>query len=92
MESALRDLQGRLDRVVLACAAVRSLAKERVGLSDKDLLDRVQDLDLKDGRRDGRIQRRPVECVACGRPMSPRHLKCIDCGGETLKESAFLGL
>ena len=91
-ERARNDVQHveqRLDQLVLANMALWSLLQEKTGLTEQDLLDRVQEIDLADGQADGKARKPPAECAQCGRMMSPRHKRCIYCGTERLDYSAF---
>ncbi|MEM1353553.1 MAG: hypothetical protein AAGC44_07410 [Planctomycetota bacterium] len=82
-------LEERLDRLSLINMAMWSLLRDKTHLSEQDLLDRVKLIDLLDGKEDGKATRTVSKCTACGRPMHPRHKKCIYCGNEKLIESAF---
>ena len=79
----------RLDRLSLVCMAMWSLLQERTGLTEEDLLARVELLDLVDGEADGKATVRVQPCGACDRPLGPRHKRCIYCGAERPKGSAF---
>ncbi|MFP4053873.1 MAG: hypothetical protein ACLFV7_08425 [Phycisphaerae bacterium] len=84
--SALND---RVDKLSLVCLAMWSLLQEKTALSEEDLMERVRLIDLADGVPDGKVTRTVRQCTRCGRTMSPRHRKCLYCGTEDLKESAF---
>lgn len=85
----VQHIEQRLDCLVLANMAMWSLLQEKTGLTEQDLLDRVQQIDLADGQADGKARRPPVKCGECGRMMSPRHKRCLYCGTERLDYSAF---
>ena len=85
----VRQLEDRLDRLVLANMALWSLLQEKMGLTEKDLMDRVQQVDLADGQLDGKARKPLAKCPDCDRVMSPRHKRCLYCGAERLDYSAF---
>lgn len=85
----VKHLEDRLDRLSLVCMAMWSLIRDKTNLTEQDLLDRVRLIDLLDGQEDGKATRTVSKCTACGRPMHPRHKKCIYCGDAKLVESAF---
>ena len=85
----VQHIEQRLDQLVLANMALWSLLQEKTGLTEQDLLDRVQEIDLADGQADGKARKPPVKCAECGRMMSPRHKRCIYCGTERQDYSAF---
>lgn len=83
------QLEERLERLSLVCMAMWSLLQDKAGLTERDLLDRVQALDLIDGVHDGKATRTISKCTACQRVMSPRHTSCMYCGRDKLVQSAF---
>ena len=44
-----------------------------------DVLERMNQLDLTDGRLDGRITKSAVACPKCNRTITRRHAKCMYC-------------
>jgi hypothetical protein len=79
----------RQDKLGLVCQAMWSLIQERTGLTERDLLDRVTELDLKDGVLDGKYTKPPVDCPKCGAKMSRKFNRCLFCGEEYSEGSAF---
>lgn len=75
-----RDLEAEIDRILLVNRALWELLSERLSLKDYHLLDKVNEIDLRDGKLDGRLRGTIPVCGKCGRSFSPRHLKCIYCG------------
>jgi len=88
-ERRVRELEDELGKLTLVCMAMWSLLKERIGLSEEELMERVKELDLQDGRADGKVSHSVLECPRCGRAMSSRHKRCLYCGEEKLTGSAF---
>ena len=78
----LADLRRSVERLALANAALWELLRDRLKLGDQELLDKMQDIDLRNGRQDGRVT--PVGespmCGRCNRRLSPRHERCMYCG------------
>ena len=85
----VRRLEDRLDRLVLVNMAMWSLLQEKTGLTEQDLMDRVQQVDLADGQLDGKARKPPARCPDCERMMSPRHKRCLYCGADRLDYTAF---
>jgi ribosomal protein S27AE len=85
----LNRIEGRLDKLVLANAAMWSLLKDKAGLTEEDLLNRMQEIDLADGVADEKMTRTARECKNCGRMISKRHTTCMYCGGTNLTETTF---
>ncbi len=83
------QLMERLDRLTLVNMAVWSLLREKTNLTEEDLLERVKQIDLLDGTQDGKVTRQVAKCSNCHRVMNQRHPRCLYCGHEKLKVSAF---
>jgi len=87
--SRLRDLEFRLGKLEIVAEALWELLRENTGLSEVDLLERVAEIDLRDGRYDGKRKKIPsVECPKCGRMNSKQHGACLYCG-ETILLNPF---
>jgi hypothetical protein len=94
-KAALRrvpTLEHQIDKLVLACMAMWSILQEKHGLSEADLVKRMQEIDLADGEADGKLGATPLVCRDCKRVVSVRFPRCVYCNSESLEPSAFQGL
>ena len=64
--------------------AMWELMKEKAGLSDSDLEAKVREIDMRDGKLDGRdmTQTGPQTCRQCGRTILSGQLQCTWCGTQ----------
>jgi hypothetical protein len=85
------QLARRLDRLVLANAALWSLLKESTGLTDAALVERMASMDAEDGQVDGRLRVTLGLCPECGRALSQKHGRCLFCGHEPPMPDPFQG-
>jgi len=76
----VEDVGGRLDRMLLVCEALWTLLRDRLGVTDVELVDRINEIDLSDGRLDGKVRKSAVTCPGCGRTIARRFPKCMYCG------------
>lgn len=76
-----RELQRRLDRLELVCEGIWRLVREKTQLSDADLIEKIAEIDLEDGRYDGQ-KKTPTfrECTQCGRKNNKSLNSCMYCG------------
>lgn len=88
MQRQVRNLRADLARTLMICQALWELLSEREGLVEKDLHDKLHQIDMRDGVLDGKNQRKAVECPDCGHMVSPRHPACIYCG-QVIDTSVF---
>ena len=78
--ATLGQMEERLDRLVLICRAMLELLEERTGLTEQDLVKKIAEVDIRDGKADGRMTAKAKPCPACDSMMSPRFNRCLFCG------------
>ena len=83
------SLEDRFDRLLLICMGLWSLLKERTDLTEEELMEKVKEIDLADGREDGKLKKLICRCASCNRVMSHRHTRCLYCGAAKLNTEAF---
>jgi len=81
----------RLEQLALATQAVWSFLKEKHHLDDQDLLLRMEEIDLRDGVRDGKSAAIMANCPSCHRKMSSKMKQCVYCGTENAQFNPFSG-
>jgi hypothetical protein len=86
----LARMQADLDRLALACAALWSLLKD-AGHTEEQLAARMQELDLRDGKLDGKLALDVVTCTGCGRKSRPERKTCMYCSTPLPRGAAFGG-
>src|ERR1039457_5312805 len=79
-EASLADLNSRVERLVLVTQALSELLAERAGVSDADVLAKIDEIDMRDGVRDGRAGGRARLCPKCGHPSPGPRTACLYCG------------
>ena len=75
-------LKLEIERLLMITESLWSILKEKYGYEDAELMDRIHEIDMRDGRLDGRVApagEAPV-CPACNRPTARRRPICIYCG------------
>ena len=86
------ELQCEVARLALICQALWELLKVKARCSEEELLEKIKELDLRDGKLDGQIAVEKKNCTGCGRVNSTRNQRCIYCGLELSPTGAFDGL
>ncbi len=90
LASGLEFLSRRVDRLSLACQALWELVRDNTALSDADVVAKVEEVDLRDGHRDGRCATTPRLCPSCERPLNRRQERCLYCGHQLDAGAPFL--
>lgn len=80
---AALHLQERVDRLALVCRAMFELMQAQTGVTEKQLSEKVLEIDLRDGVADGKVSPTPTRCPKCDAMMSPRFGRCIFCGEQS---------
>ncbi len=89
---SVKDLQRKMDTLVLANQAMWELLSAQLGLSESDLVKKMNEIDLRDGKLDGRmtpIRQAVTECTQCGKKIGRRNMMCYWCGARVEGVSPF---
>jgi hypothetical protein len=74
-------LRHDVDRLLMLTEALWGFLKKEHGYTDEQLADAVKEIDLRDGRLDGKAAKvPPTACPQCHRLNSAKFSKCIYCG------------
>lgn len=79
-EGDIAGLEEKIDVLALACHAMWEILREKHGVTTRELEDKIQALDLRDGKLDGRLDLRIKQCPDCGHRLNGRHKNCFYCG------------
>ena len=80
LRAEVEDLRRQTDSFTLAVQALWELLRNEARLSDAELVEKIQEVDLRDGEADGRISASVVGCTACGRRSRSTRRRCVYCG------------
>jgi hypothetical protein len=83
------ELHRRLEKLTLVCRSMWTLCQERFKITEEELIQRTMEIDLLDGKADGRVSVPAQDCKACGRKIASHHARCVYCGGTKLVKSVF---
>ena len=87
----IADISRKVDRLSLACQAMWELLRDRSELTEDDIEAKILEIDGRDGRVDGKIATKLVDCAACGRPTNSRRGSCVMCGAPLKRDHQFEG-
>lgn len=75
-------LEATIERQALACQAMWELLQQHLPVGEKDLLKKMEQIDLRDGVADGRVTPQASACTACGRTVHAKRKNCLYCGAD----------
>jgi hypothetical protein len=85
----VRMLETQVAHMALACQAMWEILRERVSISEPELLAKMKEVDLRDGAQDDRMTPVLTKCPACGKPSNTKNAKCMYCGAAIPKPHVF---
>ena len=86
----IRELTQRHEQLKLVTMAMWTLLKEHCGLTESDLRKYIEQVDMMDGKLDGRINtKEQCKCSGCQRTLLTTALACPYCGIRLKRKSVF---
>jgi hypothetical protein len=82
-------LRQRLDRLEMITEALWSVIKSRTDASEAEALRLVEEIDMRDGKLNGRTVSVPHNCAKCSRVVSSATGICPYCGAQNFRTSVF---
>lgn len=76
----VQRLEAKIDSLAIISQALWEVLREKTDLTEKDIEGKIAEIDIRDGRRDGKITGKPAQCPACDRPTHTRLKACPYCG------------
>lgn len=77
---AAKQLEERVAYLALICRALFELLQEKTGVTQLELAAKITEVDVRDGKPDGRMTPQPKQCPACQSMIAPRFNRCLFCG------------
>jgi len=90
VEIRLKDLEQRHEQLKLVTLSLWALLKDHTGLLESDLKKYVENLDLTDGKLDGKVHiKETVDCTGCSRSILTTSHHCPYCGNQLKRKNVF---
>jgi hypothetical protein len=89
IEAQIKELNIAIDKLILITRAMWEMTAEEKGLTDEVLINKVNEIDLRDGKADGKMQTAIRQCPSCGRNLFVGHRRCLYCGSEDVGGDPF---
>ena len=82
----LEALKQKVNILELTCVALFEILQDKCDVTLEQLTDKVEEIDLRDGKQDRQITQVARVCKDCGRKSAPSRAKCLYCGAECVAE------
>ena len=79
-------LESKIESLALTCQALFEIMETRDGVTKEILAAKMEEIDLRDGKLDGRMSPPNKVCSSCGRRTSKTRSSCLYCGGACVAE------
>ena len=67
-------LRATVERLALTNASLVGILSERVRVTERDILEKIEEIDLRDGVKDWKITLKPRNCSKCSKDLSEMYL------------------
>ena len=79
--SRVEHLQLDVEKLLMITEVLWTVLKEKHGYSDEDLISRIHEIDMRDGKLDGKVAKQgPLLCPKCNRTLIGKRPICLYCG------------
>lgn len=75
-------ISNRIDQLTLLNHAISEIICEKLGVSNQEIIDKMMEIDLRDGVQDGKYTAPPKDCPDCQAKISREFNRCLFCGYE----------
>lgn len=83
-------LKLKVEKLMIITEAMWMILKETTKYTDEELKEKMRQIDLKDGKLDGRVAAElPGKCTKCGQLLQKNKYVCIYCGTENDTPDVF---
>jgi ribosomal protein S27AE len=82
-ETLSRDIE----KLFMITEALWMILKDQHGYTDEQLIEMIYNIDVRDGRLDGKVAKKPnPACPECGRVLIGKHPLCLYCGSAVKRD------
>lgn len=86
-ETRIRVLDEQVQRLSLAVMALAEILRDELQVSEATIEAKLQAIDARDGKIDGKLSRPAKRCESCQRVNNSNRTTCTYCGTQLPKES-----
>jgi len=79
-QGKIEVLERRIEKLKLYSAALTAILVQKLGVTEAEISDMINTLDLADGKVDGTLASPSAKCATCGKVLNARLERCMYCG------------
>lgn len=81
-KSELAAMQRQLDHLTLLCQSMWEVLREETGITEEQFRAKINEIDIRDGKADGKINPQVFPCPSCGANCNSARQRCTMCGAD----------
>jgi hypothetical protein len=85
----IKALQRQTEALALTCQALWEILREKTSLTEGMILEKMEEIDVRDGKKDGKITEQVVACPSCNRNSNSKRSSCLYCGSALPSANLF---
>lgn len=82
LQGQVQNLQQQCERLTLAAMAIAELLRDRLGVTQAEIENKILEIDQRDGQEDGRFRPAPGSCPKCQHLNGVSRTQCLYCGNS----------
>jgi hypothetical protein len=83
------DLEFSVQRMALTSQALWEILRSSLGITEAELLAKIHEIDLRDGKNDQRMSAQLTTCPTCRKTLNSKHSRCLYCGEPVQKPHIY---
>ncbi len=89
LHKEVQRLESKINTLSLVSQALWELVRDSSELTEQDIESKINEIDLRDGKKDGKITGKPIDCPNCKRPTHTKLKMCMYCSEPLGEQHAF---
>ena len=89
LQTKVRVLEQQCERLTLTSMAMAEILRDRLGVTEHEIEAKLTEIDLRDGRLDGKFHPSPEPCPKCRQPNGANRCNCLYCGTKLTSGSTI---
>ncbi len=80
IDDKIMAMEKKIELLSLLGQAMFEILRDRVQVSEQEIMEKIEEIDLRDGIKDGKMGNGLLKCNKCNRGYNTKLDKCLYCG------------